>query len=275
MKSLILVALCLVWLVTPAEGRPGDRFGELRPEIPDLSTESTPPNPALSSHVFADTVGYGGTFWAPDSMRWEALRDSHWSFDSGVGSSINTGANPNKPVGYHQQMEGWYGIDQTLPSQPYFRRSSTCAIGGSFSFWAGVTLAEANGLCYATGQGYGNDWSIFLARSFSYAGSGSVAFSFDYALDAEPGFDYAYARVDTTGDGSAPDLVLWTGTGVAAAHLAFTLDPGQEMRSSPGNVIIRFVAQSDGGYSDQDGSYPTTCGLLAVDNVQFGASLST
>ena len=53
-------------------------------------------------------------------------------------------------------MEGWFGIDQTLSPLPYFRRSSTCAIAGSFSLWAGVTLAEANALCFAAGQGYGN-----------------------------------------------------------------------------------------------------------------------
>jgi hypothetical protein len=34
------------------------------------------------------------------------------------------------------------------------------------------------------------------------------------------------------------------------------------------------VAASDGGYSDEDGSYPTTCGLLVVDNVNVGADVS-
>ena len=34
---------------------------------------------------FYDTVYYGGTTWAPDSMRWEALRDSVWTFDTKAG----------------------------------------------------------------------------------------------------------------------------------------------------------------------------------------------
>src|SRR5262245_40613858 len=66
--------------------------------------------PNLSFSDFTDTVSYGGTVWAADSMRWEAIRDGCWTFESGVGSSINTGQNPNKPIGYHQTMEGWYGI---------------------------------------------------------------------------------------------------------------------------------------------------------------------
>ncbi|TPW08967.1 MAG: hypothetical protein FD129_2365, partial [bacterium] len=112
----------LVGLSTPAWARPIDPVSELRPVMPDLGLEAPAASVSnLSSHIFGDTVSYGGTFWAADSLRWEAIRDSHWSFDSGVGSSINMGANPNKPVGYHQTLEGWTGIDQTLTALPYFR----------------------------------------------------------------------------------------------------------------------------------------------------------
>jgi hypothetical protein len=275
MRKVLGISLALVVaLTTMASGKPVDRISELRPEVPDQTLELNSGNPGLSSHIFTDTVGYGGTFWASDSLRWEAIRDSHWSFDSGVGSSINSGANPNKPVGYHQQMEGWVGIDQTLSQLPYFRRSSTCAISGSFSFWAGVTLSEANALCYAAGQGYGNSWTLTISKTFAYAGAGNVAFSFDYAVEAEPGFDYAYALIDTTGNGSQDDLILWQQDATAAGNESITLNPGQDMRSDAGNYTIKFVAASDGAYSDEDGAYPTTCGLLAVDNVVVGANTS-
>jgi len=272
--SCLLSLAALMALASPGFSRPLDRGSELFPVEADRAPDAGPFNQALSTHIFGDTVSYGGTYWAPDSLRWEALRDSHWSFDSGVGSSLNTGANPNKPIGYHQQMEGWFGVDLTLSTLPYFRRSSTCAISGSFSLWAGVSLAEANALCYAAGQGYGNGWNLTIARSFAYAGSGNVALSFAYAVDSEPGFDYAYALIDTTGNGSQDDVLLWSEDGIASGSQAITLNPGQDMRSSAGNFTIKFVAASDASYSDEDGLYPTTCGHFAVDNVTVGADVS-
>lgn len=189
---------------------------------------------ALSSFGYQDTVTYGGTYWAADSMRWEALRDSVWTFDTGVGSSINTGGNPNKPIGYHQTMEGWYGIDQTLNPAPYFRRSSTCVIAGSFSLWAGVTAGEAEPLCYAAGQGYGNSWSLVVSKTFQYLGSGSVPMSWQYAVDSEPGFDFVYVTIDTTGTGAAPDVELAQYNGLLSGTGNAALSPGSSLRSTPG-----------------------------------------
>jgi len=229
---------------------------------------------ALSSFGYQDTVTYGGTYWAADSMRWEALRDSVWTFDTGVGSLINTGGNPNKPVGYHQTMEGWYGIDQTLNPAPYFRRSSTCVIAGSFSLWAGVTAGEAGPLCYAGGQGYGNSWSMVMSKTFAYPGSGSVSLSWLYAVDAEPSFDFAYVTIDTTGNEAtaAIELAVYTGpvsgTGNAALNRGFT------MRSTPGPFTIRLLAYADGSYSDEDGLYSTTCGLAAFDDIRLTGAVT-
>ncbi|TPW17340.1 MAG: hypothetical protein FD129_418, partial [bacterium] len=275
LKPWQVVPVMLVMLTTMASARPGDRISELRPEMPDLSLEAPATAvSSLSTHIYADTVSYGGTFWAPDSLRWEAIRDSHWSFDSGVGSSINNGTNPNKPVGYHQQMEGWTGLDQTLSPLPYFRRSSTCALSGSYSLWAGVTLDEANALCYATGQGYGNNWDLTVSRDFAYNGTGDIALRFDYAYDAEYNFDFVYARIDTTGDGSAPPIELFGNTGTGSGTAVITLNPGQDMRSTAGIYTILFVVNSDGTYSDEDGLNPTTCGALSIDNVIVGADTS-
>jgi hypothetical protein len=231
--------------------------------------------PALSWHdAFDDTVLYGGTVWAPDSNRWEAIRGGHWSFDSGVGSSINAGANPNKPIGYHQTMEGWFGVDRTLNTLPYFRRSSTCVIDGSFSLWAGVTSIEAGELCFTSGQGYGNSWDMTVSKSFAYGGAGNVTFSFDYAVDSEPLYDFSYALIDTSGNGSAEDLVLWTLDGTSSGTETITLNPGADMRSSVGPYIIKFRVASDGSYSDEDGLYATTCGHSAFDNVTVGADVT-
>jgi hypothetical protein len=244
-------------------------------ESPSLEDSRRARGPSLSWHdAFDDTVLYGGTVWAPDSNRWEALRDGHWSFDSGVGSSINTGANPNKPIGYHQTMEGWIGLDLTLNPLPYFRRSSTCVIGGSFSLWAGVTASEAADLCYGGGQGYGDSWNLTVSKSFAYGGAGNVTFSFDYAIDTEPTFDYAYVWIDTTGSGAADDLLLWVKDGLASGTETITLNPGADMRSSAGAYTIKFQARSDGSYSDEDGLDPSVCGHSAFDNISVGGDFT-
>jgi len=276
MRKVLGISLALVVaLTTMASGKPVNRITELRPEVPDMGLENrTSGASSLSSHIYGDTVGYGGTFWASDSLRWEAVRDSHWSFDTGVGSSLNGGANPNKPIGYHQQMEGWTGVDQTLNPLPYFRRSSTCAISGSFSLWAGITLAEANALCFAGGQGYGNSWNLVVSKTYAYSGGGNVAFSFQYAHDVEAGFDFVYAYIDTSGDGSTTDVELFSGTGAGSGTEVITLNPGTDMRSDAGNYVIKFAASSDGSYSDEDGLNPTVCGAFAVDNINVGADVT-
>jgi hypothetical protein len=272
---LVLGLACCALAAGVAFARPVTQNPPVLHAEPDVADDVRRSGPALSWHdAFDDTVLYGGTVWAPDSMRWEAIRDSHWTFDTGVGSSINTGANPNKPIGYHQTMEGWFGIDQSLNPLPYFRRSATCAISGSFSLWAGVTASEAAELCYVSGQGYGNSWELTVSKGFVYGGAGSVALAFDYAVDAEPAFDFAYALIDTTGTGAAADIVLWSQDGTVSGTESMSLDPGQEMRSTPGAYTVKFRASSDGGYADEDGLYTSVCGHSVFDDVTVGADFT-
>jgi hypothetical protein len=171
-------------------------------------------------------------------------------------------------------MEGWFGIDQTLNPLPYFRRSSTCVLAGSFSLWAGVTLAESNALCYAAGQGYGNGWNMTVQKVFAVPATGNAVLAYTYAADTEPGFDYAYATIDTSGNGSDDDVVLATYTGSSSGSESINLIRGTSLRSNAGNVIIKFIVSSDGSYSDEDGLFPTVCGALAVDNITLTGSIT-
>lgn len=278
-KVLGLSLLLVVALTAMASGKPVDMSStSLRAEQANQQFERSRLSGGLAlenAHIFVDTTTYGGTYWAADSLRWEAVKDSQWTFDTGVGSAFgNTG--PNKPAGYHTLMEGWYGIDQTLNPLPYFRRVTECAISGS-SFWAGATLAEANSMCWAGGRGYGNGWNMVISKSYSYTG-GATTYAYDYAIECEPGFDYSYALVDTSGNGSAADIVLSTYTGNVAGHAALNLVVGSTLPTgatvgSPKTVKFKFQITSDGGYSDEDGNYPTNCGHSVYDNVAVGAAL--
>ncbi|HET9234043.1 MAG TPA: hypothetical protein VFP10_07900, partial [Candidatus Eisenbacteria bacterium] len=62
--------------------------------ISENATAGISPTPSSSAGVLGtnfaigETIFFGGTHWAPDSMRWEAVKDSVWTFDTGVGSFL-------------------------------------------------------------------------------------------------------------------------------------------------------------------------------------------
>ena len=285
MKSLPTCVIALIVTLLPAgiaAARPADpsltvpRFQLLSPG--ERGTQGNGLMP-LSSGIVFDTTWYGGSVWAADSNRWEALRGTpgtlaRWTFDTGVGSNFTETLRSPKPAGYHHRMEGWYGIDETFNPLPWFRRSTTCVLNGAYSMWAGVTLAESYPLCWAAGQGYGNSWDMTVSKTLNYAGSGSVTLSYRYRTECEPMYDYLYVTIDTSGTGATDDVLLIQYTGVnGPATGTVALTRGFTLRSTPGPVTIKFNATSDGAYSDEDGAYPTTCGHSTVDDIRLTGAL--
>ncbi len=253
-----------------------------RPVIPTVQELQRVPSGGLSSTAATlqpfEVTWFGGTTWAADSLRWEAIEDSVWTFESGVGSHFQHPPGSTKNPALHAQMEGWVGWDPIVMSEGRFRRRATtdfppgpecvgapAGLGGQYSFWAGVTQAEAESLCWVAGSGYGNDWSVCISREFTYAGAGNVTWEFSFASDTEPGFDYSYAIVDTSGGGD--QVTRWVSTGVYSGVANLDLIPGESMRSDPGPFHLRFCVVSDPTYSDEDGLYATSCGAFAVDDV--------
>jgi hypothetical protein len=290
MKKVLGISLALVVALTAAaSGKPANRSSTPNFELWNDAPVAASSNGALgglSGAIFVDTVQYGGTIWAADSNRWEALKDSCWTFDTGYASSV-TGS--GKPAGYHYLMEGWHGFDNTNSTLNFFRRANNngaggginepCAVvAGTGSMWGGVTLAESQALCFAGGRGYGNGWTITLAKTFSYNGSGSVTLSFLHKTEAEDNFDFFDVLVDTSGDKSASDILLssFTGATVGAETQTINLTEGDgtlPTRSIPANLTIKFNINSDGSYSDADGLFPTVCGHTSVDNVSLSGGI--
>ena len=251
-------------------------------------------NPGLSgvSSVFGtaavETVYFGGTVWAADSLRWEAIRDSCWTFDTGRGSHFNknaAGVDPFKNPSLHAYMEGWVGIDRNSKNVPYFRRlaatqfgtgQNNCVITGTYSFWAGILESEAPYFCYIGGQGYGDMWHVCIERSFTYNGSGTVTVQYSYKNDTELDFDFSTVYCDTTGSGA--DVVLASYHGVLVGTGIHVLNKGVNLRSNAGTFKLKFCVDSDQTGSDQDGTYATRCGAFSVDNVSVsggGITFST
>ncbi|NNF06238.1 MAG: hypothetical protein HKN21_05725, partial [Candidatus Eisenbacteria bacterium] len=245
-----------------------------------------------------DTTYFGGTVWAPDSMRWEAIQDSCWTFDTGVGSHFNHNdphVNPFKDPSLHAYMEGWIGIDNTLWNgsnfygsgsevNPYFRRmveadfpvdvcvGTSGGLGGTASFWAGLLDNEAMPLCFADGQGYGNGWNLAIEKSFTYNG-GAVTLSYSYVSNTEPNFDYSYCEIDTSGMGDV--VTVHTYTGMSSGVVGEPLVQGVNLPFNTGNTIrLIFRVSSDGAYSDEDGLYATLCGALAVDDISLTGAIN-
>jgi hypothetical protein len=233
-----------------------------------------PPNARPATHALAPLATgcartgaytFGGTVWAADSARWEAVLDSVWTFDSGVGS-----------------MEGWTGVDLTLPSRDQrFRRlsasdfagspcvGSAAGLGGQYAFWAGRLQSEADSLCWAGGRGYGNNWFICISREFQYDDAGCLRLQYAFFNETEEGYDSMLVVVDTTGAGmTGTSRWGYTGTVDGTAGVVLDLQEGVDLRSDAGPIRVSFCLKSDAGGSDEDGqSVDTSCGAFAVDDI--------
>lgn len=279
-RPLALLALLAGTLVGPLavpEARPRAHHPESINGLsgPDLSLEGTGHSfliTGLQSGAGHDTAWFGGTVWSADSSRWEAIPGGTWTFESGIGSALVDSAGGNKPVGYHRLMEGWYGLDVTASTTGQFRRSTTCALNGSWSMWAGLTDDEAYSLIWPGGQGYGNSWAILIEQTFDYPGSGTVLLEFEYAVDSEPFYDYLRVRVRRSDSAGFVELAAYDG--LVGGSASFLLSPGAgTLPSGPGTVTIEFLAESDPSYSDEDGYFVSTCGLAVVDDIRLSGAI--
>jgi hypothetical protein len=257
--------------------------------------------------VFSSAVGgttyFGGTYWNGTTARWEALADSVWTFDTGMGSDFNDGDPEVDPfkfgTGRHTHMEGWVGRDDTYGGDnPYFRLLSDSAdggVGGDFdwdavcvgttvglsgnnSWWAGRSKGEVLAAtldCYYTGQGYGNSWSVYIEKTFAGVSSSAsgATLKFNAYVDSEDDFDYVLAFVDT-GDGEFQEVWSASGAGLGLVAANVPLPQGTYWPETSQDVTIRFGFESDGAYSDQDGFQPTDCGGGSIDDVEVTGDLT-
>jgi hypothetical protein len=99
---------------------------------------------------------------------------------------------------------------------------------------------------------------------------------FDYINDTEPGFDFGYVFVDSTGgsmEHEYNDAVI-SYNGSVSGEDTVQLTPGQELPTSAGDVTIMFCVEADVVWSDEDGLYSTDCGAFAVDNIRLTGGIT-
>ena len=244
-------------------------------------------SPGISGLAVQDTIYFGGTRWNATESRWEAIEDSCWTFDSGVGSHFSHEPGSYKDLNlsnYHALMEGWVGSCREGVQGDFFRRLETAdgrwdtnpicvgspaGLGGSWSYWAGAFECELGN------QGYGNNWDIAISKTLAYPGVGDVVLEFDFAHELELGADFTTVLLDTLGQGccdpGAKSIANYTGIGSGHANIVI---PESELRNSPGPITICFRTTSDGGFSDEDEAFDTACGAFAVDNILVSGAIS-
>ncbi len=143
-----------------------------------------------------------------------------------------------------------------------WRRMTDCKITGNYSMRCGLLAAEAAARNWASGSGYGNRWDETVSRDFAYNGSGAVVLSYQYSYDLEVTYDFAYGQVTVGGTTSIFATYDNIASGTANIDLTPYVSGGG---ATPYRISFRMT--SDFAYSDEDGSWPTACGAMVLDNM--------
>jgi hypothetical protein len=225
--------------------------------------------PSQPAGARSDTIDFG--FYAPNTGM--AVQGETWTFDHGAPDSL----------------EGWTPSIFTIP-QPHWRRISAAdwaghqnqvaapIITGQGSAWAGLQEDQADSVGYVDGLGYGNDWDqVWISPALTYTGSGSVNLSLRYFNDTEQDYDYTRVLIEfapdqhTTlnGDGFTGRI----GDPSSGNYPTYTRVIGPTVFGSHRQFRIAVEMVSDGGWSDEDGEYPTLYGPCAFDDIALSGSI--
>lgn len=173
--------------------------------------------------------------------------------------------------------QGWTPIDETASgADPYWHISDYQAanldpITDNLAWWCGDLFpacpdGDSEG-------GYGNSWDESLTYA-SAVNDPAVAATVTVAgilnLDTEPGYDFVSFLYETAGGIHE----VWTMDGGLTGHeFSFELAYPADSYLGSGNdeVFLSFKVISDGGWSDEDCSYPSV-GAAQIDNLQVTIS---
>lgn len=194
------------------------------------------------------------------------------------------GTNDRRPEGQFQDFilfpkeQGWTGVDRT--ENPTFWNISTFNAANldvlqidNRAMWSGVPAGTSG---YATAPGYGNNWNDVLlwnADAPNPTANTSVRLRFDFNHDTEPGYDYFITEYDSAGtwiplltiDDTNKDQNNQFVTAVSFDETV-VFNPLMYVGTPRNDIRLRLRAVSDGGWSDEDGLWPTR-GAVQVDNI--------
>ncbi|MEN8008506.1 MAG: T9SS type A sorting domain-containing protein [Candidatus Krumholzibacteriota bacterium] len=168
-------------------------------------------------------------------------------------------------AGGNPDWNGWTHYDITEPTETHFQVSDYMQAGGDLAAWCGdISIVR----CSATDSlgGYGNSWHDLIEFRSTIPTPGSsttVTTTATVQYDSEPGYDYNYFSYRFEGQPYA-DLWIQDGKGTAALSQAVVYTTPEYMGGTDIAVYFRF--KSDGGWSDEDCSWPTA-GAVQIDDI--------
>jgi hypothetical protein len=136
---------------------------------------------------------------------------------------------------------------------------------GSQSLWCGASPSSSGNLCYyATLPGYGNHWrQSFISKKFPR--TGDVELSFLAIWDSEPAEDITRLYyLNKSGQWWDLEEYHWYYPEEFIELESFVI-PDSLLGDS---VQVRFTFYSDGGWSDEDGIWPTD-GAIVIDSLRL------
>ena len=159
--------------------------------------------------------------------------------------------------------QGWTTLDLSEQEGTFFHVAGPIELNGGKltpleglrSMWCGVSPGPGSPQCsYVSPPGYGNNWSQFLCSDTLVCDS--VRVYYKACWDTEAGYDEV--TVEYLDDDLWLPLQTYDGSGSADECFAFA--------PSTGSTQIRVRFDSDGAWSDQDGSYDTD-GAVLIDSI--------
>jgi len=227
----------------------------------------------VNAATATDTFYYGGTVIvggepyaaAPTAAGW--VNRKMWTWNSaGYNLVPHSGLN----------MDGWKGMDNTAQTENYFyvadnaTMGQACVIAGTKSLFCGATNAQCVDLCYVEqiGTGYGNNWSqTVVTKSYTFNAGDQIQLDYDYNNESEPGYDFTDVILQYFDGADWVDYdTMAEYTDLVNGSEIIDVDSYMAALTPPVTFRIRFTFMADGGYSDEDGNFPTTCGGLEIDN---------
>ncbi|MCB1182849.1 hypothetical protein KDM41_05405 [bacterium] len=168
---------------------------------------------------------------------------------------------------------GWTSFDETQPPVNHWQVSDyNQPLAGDLAAWCGdLSFPSCDGTLDPAG-GYGNNWHDLLSRRIAVHDPGAAAtVRVTAALmnDTEPGYDYTYLSVRVADSPAFTDLGTWSGLATVAVDESFTYQAAELVDGTDVHVVFRF--QSEGGWSDEDCSFPTA-GACQVDDITVTVS---
>jgi hypothetical protein len=225
---------------------------------------------ATQANEQQDVIGdVDGTAPAAGKVLADTVWIADWTFDNGAPCNES----------------GWVKYDNRILNDG----SNYWVVDNRFAGTGGIVSKAAilsrHTLTWPT-DGYGNNWDYSIILKYKGAGS---TLSFKYLSDSEPGFDFVTVEADSAGAsesrvnyGTNPkalpedfrsSLITAVSGLVNNGSVASLALPDFGVPLTTHEAYIRFEA--DGGYSDEDGNYPTfwQAGLI-VDGISVTGGLA-